>query len=603
MNRSTFLPFLCATAFAVADVVTAAEPRKPAAPAKVSATPAPAAPSAATNAPAVPMNPAGEGKATDVGAKSGGRHGEYTKKAAKGPHMKVVSATFFGSDGYEEFVDAGGLPDGTVVAFGNTWGPQFPKNPDAVVLGKGTHAGLSPLKKDSRGNEHPDYACPDSSGVIVYYAGDLSTVRKIVRMDWGVANIRSGLVTENGKGLIVAGQCHPAFKTFSSGCSKVNTLPYQAPPPDPNPPPPPKKAPKKTPKQPEPVIPCDVYIARLAADSLKLEWVWLLERNGDPPEDIFVDKAGAVYFDAAGMRRISPDGAEMALVNPKAGGGNARWLGVDPSDGGVFFGGDRNTSTGQEPYRQPYMYKFDAKGQRVATLWEPDPKTIGSATGCLESDSSPRALAWAKTGDMLVCGWSDGGNSVFPRQALDWHKPATSAGMGISTWGMKNANSLGHIIRIDPKTWETKSHTWWAAFIPTWFSAPQNRGAPNFANIRQIRVLNDGSVGIVGSAATGLIQTPNGFWVDPMTGDKYGGAYVTVFLPDLSNILFSSYLPGCEAPSLGVTPKGVAVVSRSRGSDGVVAHPTISPVKDAVQKQFQGCTDAHIVLLELPPHR
>lgn len=596
MDKSSSLRLFCATTWFLAGVVTiAAAPPKPAATAPVAparaGAPAPAVPAAATNAPAAPMNPAGEGKATDVGIKSGGRHGEYSKKAAGGQHMKVVAATFFGSDGYEEFVDAGGLSDGTVVAFGNAWGPQFPSRPDAVVLGKGAHTGQPAVKKDGKGNESPNYASADCAGIIVCFAEDLSAARKVVRMDWGVANIRAGLVTENGKGLIVAGQCHPAFKTFSAGCPKVNTLPFQAPPPDP----------KK--KRPDPATLGDVYVARLAADTLKPEWVWVLERNGDPPEDIFVDKAGAVYFDAAGMRRISPDGAEMKVVNPKTGSGTAKWLGVDPGDGGVFFGGDRNTHTGQQPYRQPYMYKYDAQGNKVATLWEPDPKTVGSATGGLESDSSPRALAWAKTGDMLVGGWSDGGNSVFPRQALDWHKPATGGGMGMQTWGMKNANSLGHIMRIDPKTWETKSHTWWASFIPTWFSAPQSRGAPNFANIRQIRVLNDGSVGITGSAATGLIQTPNGFWIDPMNGDKYGGAYVAVFMPDLSNLMFSSYLPGCEGPSLGVTRRGVAVVSRSKGVDSVLARPTMSPVKNAVQKQFRGGSDAHIVLLELPPGR
>jgi hypothetical protein len=172
--------------------------------------------------------------------------------------------------------------------------------------------------------------------------------------------------------------------------------------------------------------------------------------------------------------------------------------------------------------------------------------------------------------------------------------------MGMQTWGMKNANSLGHIMRIDPKTWETKAHTWWAAFIPSWFSSPGNRGAPNFVNIGQIAVLGDGSVGVVGSAATGLIQTPNGFWVDPVDGAKYGGAYVALFLPDLANLLFSSYLPGYESASLGVTRKGAVVVGRSAGVDADPVRPTMSPVKNAVQKEFMGNTDAHIIALELP---
>lgn len=555
------------------------------------ATPAPAvAAEGKPSKPVAPMNPAGDGIATDAGAQSDGRHGDYSRKAAKGPHLKVVAATFFGSDGCEEFVDAGGLPDGTVVAFGNAWGPQFVKSPEATVLGSGRHSGKA-VARDGKGNLALDYASPDSAGTIVCYTEDLSAIRKIVRMDWGVANIRSGRIASDGKGLIVAGQCHPAFKSFSSGCSKVNALPYQAP------------APGGKHAPPDPATLGDVYVARFSADTLKPEWIWLLEKCGAPPDDIFTDPAGAIYFDAGGLRRVSPDGREMKRVNSRTHSGTAKWLGVDPTDGGVFFGGDRNTHTGQQPYRQPYLYKFDTEGKKVATLWEPDPKTVGSATGALESDSSPRALAWATNGDMLVSGWSDGGNSVFPKQALDWHKPATSGGMGIQTWGMKNANSLGHIMRIDPRTWETKSHSWWAAFIPGWFHSARSRNAPNFVSIDQLCVLKDGSVAIAGSAATGLIQTPNGFWIDPKTGEKSGGAYVSVFLPDLSNLLFSSYVPGCWKCSLGATRKGLVAVSRSKGADGVESWPTLSPTVRAIQKTFGGGTDGHIVVFELPPAR
>jgi hypothetical protein len=530
-------------------------------------------------------------KEGSVGVHSGGRHGDYTRKAAQGPHMKVVAATYFGTDGYEEFVDAGGLPDGTIVVFGNAWGPKFPTTPAATVIGSGRHTGAPAVARDGKGNDVVNRASPDMAGMIVLYTENLSAIKKAVRMDWGVASILAGLISGDGKGLVIAGRCQPNFASFASMCPHTQKLPYQAPEA--------MSAPAKGRKPAAPSGPaCDVYITRLTLD-LKPQWIWVLEKNGDPPEDVFTDNSGAIYFDAGGMRRVSPDGKEIRLVNSKGSSGTAKWLGVDPTDGGVFYGGDRNTHTGQQPYRQPYLYKFDETGKKLVTLWEPDPKTVGSATGGLESDSSPRALAWAKSGEMLVGGWSDGGNSVFPRQALDWHKPAGGAGMGMQTWGMKNANSLGHIMRIDPKTWDTKSHTWWASFIPAWFTSPANRGAPNFANIEQIRVLNDGSVAITGSAATGLIQTPNPFWTDPMTGNKYGGRYVAIFKPDLSNLLFSSYLPGLDYVSLGVTAKGAVSVGRSEGKDS--ADPaTPSPVKNALQAEFAGATDAHIVVFQLP---
>jgi hypothetical protein len=330
-----------------------------------------------------------------------------------------------------------------------------------------------------------------------------------------------------------------------------------------------------------------------------VEWLWTLEKNNDPPDALFTDNAGAVYFDAAGLRGVSPDGKELKLFSPRTGTGQAKWLGVDPLDGTAYFGGDRNSSTGREPYRNPHFYKINAQNEIVWRLWEFPSREIGADDCRLVSDSSARALAFAKDGDLLIGGWSDGGNSVFPRQATDWRKKATGAGMGMETSGMKGASSLAHIMRIDPKTRETKSHTWWASYIPSWFTDPRHRGAPNFANIRQIAVLDDGSVAITGGAATGLVQTPGAFWEDPMTGEKYGGDYVAVFRPDLSNLKFSSYLPGCSGAALGTWRNGLIVVSRSKGNDGQ-PKPAPSPAANAIQKDFAGGTDAHIILLENP---
>ncbi|MBM4040997.1 MAG: hypothetical protein FJ290_21060 [Planctomycetes bacterium] len=537
--------------------------------------------------------------AESVGAKSGGRHGAYSKKAAQGPHMKVLAATYFGSESCEEFVAAGSLPDGTIVAFGNAWGPHFPKGPKPAILGSGKHAGQPAVVKDNKGSDVPHRKSSDTAGMIVFFAPGLKTIARIVRFDWGVATIESGIVAGDGKGLVVAGRCQPGFASFARLAPSPQTLPYQPPPEPPKtgrrPKPPPEPS---TSLGPGPASLADVYVTRLSPAGAA-EWLWVLEKNDGPPEALFTDNAGAVYFDAAGLRRVSPDGKELTLFSPRTGTGQAKWLGVDPLDGTAYFGGDRNSSTGREPYRNPYFYKINAQNEIVWRLWEFPSREIGADDCRLVSDSSARALAFAKDGDLLIGGWSDGGNSVFPRQATDWRKKATGAGMGMETSGMKGANSLAHIMRTDPKTRETKSHTWWASYVPSWFTDARHRGAPNFANIRQIAVLDDGSVAITGGAATGLIQTPGAFWEDPMTGEKYGGDYVAVFRPDLSNLTFSSYLPGCTDTALGTWKNGLIIVSRSKGSDGQ-PKPTPSPVANAIQKDFRGGFDAHIILLENP---
>src|SRR6185295_19877728 len=77
-----------------------------------------------------------------------GRYEGYTDRAAQGPKMKLVAATYFGGEGLEEFIAARILPDGTILAFGNAWGPEFPGAP--LVLGKGEHRKLIATATDSK---------------------------------------------------------------------------------------------------------------------------------------------------------------------------------------------------------------------------------------------------------------------------------------------------------------------------------------------------------------------------------------------------------------------------------------------------------------------
>jgi hypothetical protein len=73
-----------------------------------------------------------------------GSYETFTRKAAQGPKAKVIAAVSFGAEGNSEFVAAGELPDGSIVAFGNAWGPKFPAAPPPLVLGRGRHHRLDP---------------------------------------------------------------------------------------------------------------------------------------------------------------------------------------------------------------------------------------------------------------------------------------------------------------------------------------------------------------------------------------------------------------------------------------------------------------------------
>jgi hypothetical protein len=107
-------------------------------------------------------------------------------------------------------------------------------------------------------------------------------------------------------------------------------------------------------------------------------------------------------------------------------------------------------------------------------------------------------------------------------------------------------------------------------------------------------------VAFTGGAATGLIQTPNAFWAPPATTNayKYGAEAVGVWDRDFRNLMFSSYMPGCENVRLFAVRKGLLCASRSSGSDKRDP-PTPSPSRGALQP-FGGATDGHLLYMELP---
>jgi len=427
-----------------------------------------------------------------------GRYESFTEIAAQGPKMKLVAVTYFGGEGIEEFLAARTLPDGTIVAFGNAWGPEFPGSP--VVLGKGGHRKLKATVTDAKGKTSLPMENPDIAGMVVFYSADLGSIRKVLRFDWGVASLSAATVTDDGKGLILAGRSTEAFRALGKH-------PHARP-----------AAPAKDEKPDEyegVSLPGDVFVARLTPDGV-VDWAWVFEGYRHPPGDLWADHAGNVYADLRGMTRISADGSAATVVVGETGGRQAKYLAVDPADGACFYGGDRNTNTGKEPWRQPYLYKFDSKGEKLWKLWEWPSKSLrdGVTPGVQGevADSSARAMDVGPSGELLVGCWSDGGNSLLFKQPTDATKKVPEAPFRMDCSGMKGANSLAHVVRIYGKTLEADLHALWMAYFPSSTADARKRGSPNGARIRQIKALPGGGVALAGSAASVLVQTPGAFY-------------------------------------------------------------------------------------------
>jgi hypothetical protein len=486
-------------------------------------------------------------------------------EAAKGPHLRVVAATFFGGKGYEEFLAAGELADGTLVAVGNAWGPEFPATPASAVLGRGAHKGAQP-DRDEKGRMVPAADSPDCTGFWVLYDAGLKSARKAIRFDWGVAKIAAGRLAPDGRALVLTGRAGAAFRAWAPNAAVQKDLAGGG--------------------------ETDAYVVKLDAATGALQWAFVWQGAGAAPTELWFDRAGAVYFDLKGLRRIDAEGKDLKLINAKTG----KWLGIDPETGEAYYGGDRNTHTRREPWRQPYLYKYNAAGERLWKLWEFDPKDVGSDHAGLESDSSVCGVATLSDGNIVVAGWSDGANSVFWKHATDWKKNCPIGGF-LWPWYPTGALSLGHLTVVNPKTLETKLHTWWCAVLPSSF-AKANR--INSARVARVTVLPGDAVAFTGGAATGLIQTPNAFWTPPVGTNacKYGAETLGVWDKAFTNLMFSSYLPGCQNARAFPAKKGLLCVSRSTGGDG--REPaTPSPSQGALQA-FGGATDGHLIYLELP---
>jgi len=518
---------------------------------------------------------------------AGYRYYGFTRKAARGGNKLVPrSATFFGTASHEDFAGVGCQSDGTIVAFGSAYGPDFPAAPGPKILGRGEwfevpeFVGGYPTDEDGRPARLAE-AYPNRSGMVVYFAEGLGTVRRVVKFDWGVADITAGRVLEDDS-LVIAGRCLPRFGSWADGAAHVGRSP----------------APSENARDYGPVyhegvkMSGDVYVARLSADASRVEWVWVFEGYRGPPSQFRRGRDGALVFETRGRWRLSLDGKTCRPMGT-GGGRSGRLVAVSPQTGVFVTGGDRNSGTGREPWRRPMCRGYDENGACVWQIWDWPGPLVGHDDFRLVSDSSVRRGAFDREGNLLIGGWSDGGNSVFTRSPIDLEKNVGNGGFGMSAWGAGVA-SFAYLIRLSPGAFSVRDWAFWASYL---IFTEEDR--PNSATLSRLEPLRDGSVAFYGGAASGLIQTPHNFYPNQDESRErffYGGPYVAVFSRDFTNLRYSSYVPGVTLSDVCETARGVVFVGRAFEGD---RRGNPAPVVNALQESFAGGhSDAHIILLE-----
>ena len=248
---------------------------------------------------------------------------------------------------------------------------------------------------------------------------------------------------------------------------------------------------------------------------------------------------------------------------------------TDPRDGSIYIGGEYHSSTGLEPWRCPTLYKLDKEGNPIWTAWNWTGPIVGTDRYRLVSDSAVRQLQVAASGDLVVGGWSDGGNSCFLNQPYDLTIRRKASKFGDSTWGA-GVLSVAHIMKLDSETMELQGGCTWLTYNPT-----ENK--PNSCRINSLNELSDGRVVFTGGSTFGLIESPDA-WVeawwtayqrDPAQAKVKGGLISPSSALILTN---SSSPPSCPGSATKSLPsRGTKSSSPAKPRNGRNAMASMSP--------------------------
>jgi hypothetical protein len=524
-----------------------------------------------------------------------GRFPDFSRKATgSGGAVRVVAASFLGGAFDEAVVAAGFLADGRVIAVMNAFDTSF--LPGAALLGS-EPADLAPARvppeekrnfprallreRSARSEAAETHMAP----FVVCLDSELKGVERSARLPFGSMKVAGALVHPDGA-VTLWGGALPGWKGIGTVAHVDNPAALEA-----------AKG-KGKPIDPE----SGSLVVRLEPGLQRIAWARFYQADS---VQLFVRKSGNVIVRTGrAFEELTSAGESVPSgIGPIALGGQRRGLFFNPADDSWFAGGDYDSGTGHEPYRNPWLRKFRADGTPEWSVWDWTGPVVGVKRYRLVSDSAVRAVRFMKNGEILVGGWSDGGNTVFYRQPIDLSRAHDRTGFAASLWGA-GVLSVAHLQRLDPATLEVRAATTCTSFLPL-----DNK--PNSIMIADLAELDNGLIAVTGGAATGLIETHDA-WTEPWVSmskhpgaDKnplYGvksGPFFALFGPDFKAYPFCSVVPGLRSQRIAVREDRVLVfgaaaeVARTPGvRDGSI-------LKDSVQARFGGGnTDGYLLLID-----
>jgi hypothetical protein len=396
------------------------------------------------------------------------------------------------------------------------------------------------------------------------------------------------------------------------------------------------------------------FVAKLDAGGSSVEWVTRLPEV----KEIVVDAGDAVHVlldrsvavikpDGSGYLRqgddlgsgtvdmdIAPDGSMAVLTGGKVHflepGGTERWnkdvgrshllcVAIDPVSKNIWVGGDKNTNTGHEPWRSPFLFEYEASsGSRLTQLWDWPGPAVRADGKQLQADSFIRFLKFSPDGRLWIGAGSDGGNSVLRKEPgdLDQDQDALS-GTCFSgpCFGYKGAKKTGMFGRMKSPATDLEYASWVIPYVGmdpgSHLDPPCGCKGNNFNGSG----VNPGSFAVSAILPTesGVIVLGNPWGNGPSTEDGWyyntiypggGIGWMGVFSEDLTGITEASMIPGTKNAHGGYRNGLVCIVGKTVDRSDFTPDPAEQdwhvalPVTDgAVQNEYGGGkTDGYLLL-------
>ncbi len=519
----------------------------------------------------------------------GGRFVQYSR-GARGDNgtVRPVAATFFGGEGDERFTRGGFLPGGRIFAGGTFAGDAFEAASEIKVLFDDTRLEDFPSLEETDRRGRTRRVTPANTPLFAVFSPDLSRLERVFRFPWGAGTLQTLVADDEAESLYLVLQTGAAGEHLTDQLRIAHTVENE------------EHVRRETERAAsrnrEARLANDSLVLRLNPDSGEVDWAvrfkhgWL--ELALMPEGHMMVRRGQDLF------RLSREDGRVLDQQTVNIGSNHTGMVIHPRDGSLFFGGEYHSHTGLEPWRCPYMRKFTADGEPVWSAYDWTGPIVGTQFLRWVSDSAITGAKIDTDGNLLLSGWSDGGNSVLTLQPYDLRQRIDVQGHASSIWGA-NVLSVSYLIQMHAETMTVSGVTRFMSYLPT-------SNTPNSVSIRDFTRLENGSVAITGGSAFALIETHDA-WFEPWYlqwrtnrhATARGGPYLAVYAEDLKTLRLSTILPGVQQAGLASQGDRLLVFGAATARNNSYGDETPTLVKHSVQSAFGGGqTDAYLLLVD-----